>query len=346
MMRAIPAMSAGHRENGIVIRVSWQRTVLRWASAFLSIVATGGSVAADTDRQSLDDAWWTGPIIAAGAGTLPRGHFLIEPYVYDAIAYGRYDDDGKRHSIPDAHSYGSLTYLLYGLADRFTVGLIPTFGFNKAPGSESSGIQMGDLSLQAQYRLTQFTPGEHVPTTSLVVQYSLPTGKYDRLGDRPADGLGSGASATTLALYSQYYFWMPNGRILRTRLNVARTFADDTDVHNVSVYGTPEGFQGRARPGKSFSITSAWEYSVTRNWVLALDVLYQRDDSTKVRGFVTDARASFNQDSGSSRRLGVAPAVEFNWNEHVGVIVGARWFVDGRNTTASITPVAAINIVY
>jgi len=167
----------------------------------------------------------------------------------------------------------------------------------------------------------------------------------------PPTGLAAAHRRRPLALYSQYYFWMPNGRILRTRLNVARTFTDDTDVHNVSVYGTPEGFQGCARPGQSFSITSAWEYSVTRNWVLALDVLYQRDDSTKVRGVVGDTRAAFspvafNQESGSSRRLGVAPAVEFNWNEHVGVIVGARWFVAGRNATASITPVAAINIVY
>ena len=29
--------------------------------------------------QSLDDAWWTGPMLAPSAATLPRGHFLIEP---------------------------------------------------------------------------------------------------------------------------------------------------------------------------------------------------------------------------------------------------------------------------
>jgi hypothetical protein len=31
-------------------------------------------------RQPLDDAWWTGPILAASGATLPRGHYLIEPY--------------------------------------------------------------------------------------------------------------------------------------------------------------------------------------------------------------------------------------------------------------------------
>ena len=33
--------------------------------------------------QSLDDAWWTGPMLAASPNTLPHGHILIEPYFFD-----------------------------------------------------------------------------------------------------------------------------------------------------------------------------------------------------------------------------------------------------------------------
>jgi len=76
-------------------------------------------------RQSLDAAWWTGPMLAPSAATLPRGHFLIEPYLYDVIA---------THS----NGFGSLTYVNYGLADRVTVGLIPTAGFNKVSNGPSS----------------------------------------------------------------------------------------------------------------------------------------------------------------------------------------------------------------
>jgi hypothetical protein len=98
-------------------------------------------------RQSLSDAWWTGPIIANSATTLPRGHFLIEPYFYD---------------IHNAHSdsYASRAYVLYGLVDRFTVGFIPILGFNTAEGTPSSShIQMGDLTLFTQYGLTKFHEG-------------------------------------------------------------------------------------------------------------------------------------------------------------------------------------------
>ncbi len=84
---------------------------------------------------------------------------------------------------------------------------------------------------------------------SFVVQQTLPTGKYDRLGEHVNDGNGSGAYTTTLALYSQYYAWMPNGRILRSRLNVSYALSSDADIEDVSVYGTNAGFRGTASPG-------------------------------------------------------------------------------------------------
>ena len=120
----------------------------------------------------------------------------------------------------------------------------------------------------------------------------------------------------------------------------------------MSVYGTDGGFSGRAEPGDSFSITAAGEYSLTRNWVLALDVLYQRNASTRVTGHTSDLLngelrpVPVDERSGSSRIWGVAPAIEYNFSSRVGVIAGARWFPAGRNTAASITPVAAINMVF
>jgi hypothetical protein len=319
------------------------------AALFLTLVATSAaatnSINEGADRQSLDDAWWTGPIVAAGAATLPQGHALIEPYVYDAINRGRYDSDGHYRGTDTVHSFGSLTYMLYGVTDSFTAGVIPTFGFNDvSSGADSSGIGIGDVTLQAQWRLSQFREGQHLPTSSLVLQQTLPTGQYDRLGTRLSDGLGAGAYTTSLAVHSQYYFWMPNGRILRTRLNVAYAMADSVDVADASVYGTSQGFRGRADPGDTFSLFSAWEYSVTRNWVLALDVFYQHDAATRIRGEQNGAR--FAAESGPAWRLGLAPALEYNFTSRVGVIFGARWFAAGRNTSASVTPVAAINMVY
>lgn len=290
-------------------------------------------------RQSLDDAWWTGPMLAPSAATLPRGHFLIEPYLYDVRA---------AHSS----SLGSLTYLNYGLADRVTVGLIPTAGFNRVSnGSSSSGVGLGDLTLQTQYRLVKFHDDSWIPTTSIAVQETLPTGKYDRLGARPSDGLGGGAYTTTLALYSQTYFWLPNGRILRMRFNASQGFSNNVYVADVSVYGTGPGFHGHAKPGSSFFVDASWEYSLMRRWGLALDATYRHNWNTRVTGYnVLDPHCVQNTpgiqlNSGSSEVFGFAPAIEYSWKPNLGLLIGARMAPASHNTQATITPAVAINFV-
>jgi hypothetical protein len=279
-------------------------------------------------------------MLAPSAATLPRGHFLIEPYLYDVIG---------AHS----HGFGSLTYVNYGLINRVTVGVIPTAGYTKVSnGPGSSGVGMGDLTLQTQYRLTKFRQGSWIPTTSVAVQEALPTGKYDRLGNRPSDGLGSGAYTTTLALYSQTYFWLPNGRILRMRFNVSEGFSNSVSVQDVSVYGTGAGFRGRAKPGSPFFADAAWEYSVTRSWVLALDVTYRHASNTRVAGYnILDPSSvqnppSIRLNSGSSDAFGFAPAIEYNWKPTLGVLLGTRVIPASHNTHATITPAVAINFVH
>ena len=183
---------------------------------------------------------------------------------------------------------------------------------------------------------------------------TVPTGRYERLS-RPADGLGAGAYATAFAVYFQDYFWMPNGRILRTRLDITYAVSSSVSVQGLSVYGTTNGFSGRADPGDSFTADAAAEYSLTRNWVLALDVIYQHNGSTQVSGSVAGLNlpppgigaptSAFESASGSSRSIGFAPAIEYNFSSAIGVLLGVRIIEIARNTTGSITPAVAVNMV-
>jgi hypothetical protein len=286
-------------------------------------------VAPPPARQSLDDAWWTGPMLANSAATLPRGHALIETYVFDQISGG-------------TSSYGSLTYLLYGVTDTLTLGARPMFGFN--PAGSASAMGMGDLTLQAQYRLSSFRADPWKPAIAVSLQHSLPTGKYDRLGTRPGDGLGSGAHATTLAVYAQNYSWLGNGRLLRTRLNLSTSLPGKARVEDVSVYGTRHGFRGEARPGASFDVGGSVEYSVTRRWVLALDLTYDHTAPTRVTG-VDRGGGPIVRRSGASDSFAIAPGIEYSWKPNLGVLIAARIVPRSGNTVPSITPAVAINYV-
>lgn len=324
-------------------------------TAFLASLA---AVAAFADpvhaaQQSYDDAWWTGPLLAAGAGTLPRGHLLVEPYLYDARRIGRYDAGGKLDRGSGPHDLRSLTYALYGLTDRLTLGLIPRFGLDAGdPGTERSHAAAGDLGVHAHYRLCAYEEGHWRPTISLVLEETLPTGRYDRLGTHPGDGLGSGQRTTMYALYMQRYLRAPNGRLVRARLDLSYAHAGDVRLRDASVYGTAQGFRGYARPGDGAVADLAFEYSATRRWVLALDVDYEWNASTHVLGSYPAVPpgampgAAVAQASGRSQGLYLAPAVEYNWGPRYGLIVGAKLSAMGRNTGAYAIPAVGINMFF
>jgi hypothetical protein len=325
--------------------------VFRLATAWLLLIVSGAAAA----QQSREDAWWTGPMLAANAATLPQGHALIEPYLFDIITNGHFDTSGNKHAGPLEHDIGSLTYMLYGFTDNISAGLLPRFFFDEPAGAaNSSGVKLGDLTLQFAYGLTHYRDGGHTPDMSIVLQETLPTGSYDRL-TRASNGVGAGAYTTSVNLYLQDYFWMPNGRILRARLDLTYAFSSSVSVHDQSVYGTANGFSGRAWPGDSFTADAAAEYSLTRHWVLAFDVVYQHNDSTLVMGTVSPASlpmmagaagAEFEQHSGSSYSIGFAPAIEYNWTSRIGALLGVRIIEIGRNTTATVTPAIALNMVF
>lgn len=206
---------------------------------------------------------------------------------------------------------------------------------------------VGDLSAQVQYRLTQLAPGSWLPTASLNVQESLPVGRYDRL-QRPSDGFGSGAYSTTLSSYFQSYFWLPNGRIVRARLDLSYAISSRASISDQSVYGTPLGFRGHADPGDSAYLDLAFEYSATRNWVAAIDIWSAWDASTRVVGAYPPSGGgstpvAFGSTSSASRKLFLAPALEYNWSSRIGVILGVRIVAAGRNTTGLITPAVALS---
>src|SRR5205085_9936914 len=93
-------------------------SVLRhWLACALLVM----SAAAAAAEQSREDAWWTGPMLAPSAATLPQGHVLVEPYLFDVMTDGRFDAKGTWHPSSREHDIGSLSYILYGLTDRLSV---------------------------------------------------------------------------------------------------------------------------------------------------------------------------------------------------------------------------------
>jgi len=275
-------------------------------------------------RDAMKAARWTGPMLASNAETLPKGHFYTEPYFYDVIVGGD-------------HHPGSSGFYQYGLLDSLTVGLQPAFATET--NKLGRGMAIGDFKLLSQLRLTHFTPEHRIPTIAIVVNEVLPTGKDDHL--KPGqEGHGSGSFATEIGINVQHYFLLKNGRLLRARINVLKSFPHGAHVSDRSVYGTDVGFSGHVKPGSKTTLIGAVEYSLTREWVLAIDVIHESTARTKLEGNYPTGPL-VKQSFPSSRATGFAPAVEYNWSDRSGILVGVWISPKGHNTQASVTPALA-----
>ena len=287
--------------------------------------ADDDSTTADRYKAAMQSVRWTGPLLASNAETLPHGHFYTEPYFFDVISGGK-------------HNPGTSGFYQYGLRDNWTVGVQPFFSWGTHKFNRGAAI--GDFKVLSQVRLSHFTAEHPVPSVALVTNLIIPTGKHDRLGALK-NGHGSGAFAPEIGVNVQQYFLLPNGRLLRGRINILKDFPLRTDVTGRSVYGTDAGFHGHARPGSKTTVILGAEYSVTKEWVLAFDVERDQWGKTKVNG-IDGGGAPVNTTSPRSWNIGFAPAVEYNWSDRAGVIVGVWVVPKGHNTQSSVTPAVAI----
>ena len=296
------------------------------AAMFASLMAQPAWAAdAEQLRTAMKSARWTGPLLASNAETLPQGHVYTEPYFFDGISGGD-------------HHPGSSGFYQYGLRDNWTVGMQPFFSVGTQRFNRGAAI--GDFKLLSQVRLSHFTPDHQVPSVALVTNLKLPTGKHDELGALK-NGHGSGAFAPEIGINVQQYFLLGNGRLLRARVNVLKDFPLRTGVSGRSVYGTETGFRGHARPGSKTSVILGAEYSLSKEWVLAFDVEGDHWGETKVTG--RDASGALvNSTSPRSWNIGFAPAVEYNWSDRAGAILGVWIVPKGHNTRSSVTPAIAI----
>src|SRR5690606_33928892 len=101
-------------------------------------------------------------------------------------------------------------------------------------------------------------------------------------------------------------------------------------------YGGGFGTKGRVHPGGSFQADFGLEVALTQNWVLANDLVYTFQNATHFSGnpgTVSPGGAPASVRSPYSDNLSLAPAIEYNFNSNLGLLVGTQFSVYGRNSS-------------
>ncbi|MGD9726203.1 MAG: hypothetical protein AB7G68_08465 [Nitrospiraceae bacterium] len=291
-----------------------------------------------------EDPLFTGTLLSTRGSTMDHGHMVVEPYFYFTRFGGLYNNNWRLQSATSTRTMVLQTYFIYGLTERIDIEIAPQWLGNYAKSESSEGF--GDFPVQLGFQLVRGRQDSWRPDVRVWVQETFPTGSYNNLSPTQTGlgGTGGGSFATTLGIGAQQLFRLENGQVFRGRLNASYGFYSPVTVQGFNSYGGGFGTQGRVEPGSVTTLTVAGEYTLTRRLILALDVSMQFAEATRYSGTpgvgVTGEPAPVGR--GYSEVLTVAPAVEYVWNQHVGIIAGPWLSLRGRNTSEFFGVVAAL----
>lgn len=284
--------------------------------------------------------WFTGPLIAPVGTVVPYGDFSIESYVYFTTNTGTYNSDWKSVSAPrNFYSLNPQFLCFFGLTSWCDINIIPEFFYNVT--SHEHSIHFGDLTVGLDFQLLAADATPYFPGIKFAIREVFPTGNFQHLHPHKllTDQTGAGTFGTQFDLVLYKVFHIRGQHWLSLTISGQYQLNSPVHVHGLNTYGGGAGTRGFAMPGNSFQGIVSFEYTLNQNWVLALDNVYTHTDRTQ---FCGDTVASVG--SSSSEQLEFAPAIEYNFSSHFGLIAGCWFTAAGRNSTEFRSGV--INFVY
>jgi hypothetical protein len=277
--------------------------------------------------------WFTGPLLAPTGTALPKGHYCIQPFLTLGVVTGVYNSHWKPVSNPHFYSISLQLQTQIGLTEFMDIQWVPEVFYNRKEGQSS--ILFGDLPFIFDFQLVSDRKFKWFPGIKLEMIETFPTGKYQNLNPfkRGTDisGLGSFSTTSGLVLYKVYH--IHKHHFLSMTASYEYTYFAPAHLKGLNFYGGGFGTRGKIYPGALSSIFLSFEYTLTQNWVLALDNVYLHNNKDRFKGNpgITATGAPATTGRPSSEQLSFAPAIEYNFNPNLGLITGIWFTASGRN---------------
>ncbi len=296
--------------------------------------------------SGVSNPWHTGPLLTPSGAVVPGGHANIEPFIIVKANTGLYDASGNVIKTDTFWQYTLLPVIQIGLNSWMDIQLLPALTRNSFKGQ--SGLVFEDLPVALDFRiLAPSHINSKIPFVLFSVYETFPTGKYRNLNPnrRGTDIGGTGSFRTAPAVTIQQFFHIQGPNFLIARAFFQYEFPAPVHVKGLSSFGGGRGTNARVFPGQNFLTTVGLELTLTKRWVLACDFTGRWRKKTRVSG-----KAGKNEEGEEallgfpfSRRFTIAPAVEYNFSENLGIIGGSWFSVAGRNAVRFWSAVFAVN---
>lgn len=299
-------------------------------------------------HSQAENPWYTGPLLAPSSVVVPVGHMNIEPYIYVTGVTGGYNAHGKvQKAKHTAWSTSFQPVLQIGLTKWMDIQILPSAAYNYTDHQARFVFQ--DFLLTVDFQLLK---PDHIDDWKPFIKFFLselfPTGKYRHLDPKKkgVDIGGSGSFRTMTGFVIGKLFHFHREIFLISRLSLQYELPAPVRLHGFNAYGGGYGTNARFFPGQNFEADLGLELTLTRNWVLACDFVGSWTLKPHYSGCPGRTAAGTLATIGSpgfSTQYALAPAVEYNWAENIGMIAGCWFTVAGKNAPRFWSAVIAFN---
>ena len=280
--------------------------------------------------------WMTGPLLAPAGKTVEPGHFNLEPYGF----YTLYPKQFRNLEVTPV--------LTVGIASFLDLQAAAPYDTNWSRNQHFSHV--GDTSLGMGIQLLRQHETSWVPDLRVTIQEVFPTGSFNHLNPNKlgADQTGSGAYQTIVGFNFQKLLKLTGEQYLRTRFSLVGATASEVTLSGLSSFGGNVMTSGKVRPANSYSADLALEYALTQNWVPVFEVLLVNSGATGFEGnpgFTPGGTVNAIGGRGGNQ-VSLAPALEYNFSDHLGIIAGVWFSVTGPPSGQFTTNTIALNYYF
>jgi hypothetical protein len=309
-------------------------------SFFLLFLALSSYGYCDAESQEFVVPWLTGPLLTPSAVAIPKGSYEIEPYLYYTIFTGEYDKHWKPHSTSNFYQTNFQLFAWIGITKNADISLMAQAVYNSTENVSDGGIGdpslTFDLQLLSEDRRSKWRPGIKFSLTEI-----FPVGSYQQLNPHKklTDVTGRGSFGTMFSLLFSKIYNLWGHHYLSSVLNISNQVNAPCSVKEFSFYGGDKTTKGTIYRGNTTMILYGMELTLTQNWVFAMDIGAFISAKTRFSGHTKSPTGL-----PSSTQITLSPAIEYNWSQDVGVIIGTWFTVAGRNSYQFISGVGAVSL--
>lgn len=288
------------------------------------------SLAAEVDKKENTKKykqWFAGPLFVPNPTTVDPKHPGIEPAIIFSNTYGHYDQFGDLYFTPHTLSIIPYMDLQIGITKKIGIEIIALLTTNFSQDAASTHLK--DTILRIGYQISNDKSNSWIPDFRILLQETLPTGKYHKLNvqKRGTDSTGEGSYQTGFHLVAQKLY--TGKHPLRIRADFGYFFPSPVKICGISHYGGHLTTKGTVYPGQHYTIFLFGEYALSRTWAIACELNYLSHKKGRFSSKTTDTLKV-----PSSHQLVIYPELQRTLSSSTALIFGSAFTLTGTNAPA------------